>query len=93
MDVPHRASASRAFQSCRLRVDLERPCSTHDFVEDISARSSAEDPSQNLHFSEQKPAWVDLLDENEIPRTPILIEHPYSTIVEGAHGKLVVSTS
>ena len=70
MDVPHPASASRAFQSCRLRVDLERPCSTHDFVEDLNARSSAEGSfTQNLALllGNEKPAWVDLLDENEIP--------------------------
>ena len=70
MDVPHPASRSRDFQNSSLRVDLERPCSTHDFVEDANARFSAEGfVASNLALlvGEEKPVWIDLHDENGIP--------------------------
>ena len=70
MDVPHPASRSRDFQNSSLRVDLERPCSTHDFVEDANARFSAEGfvaSSLALLVGEEKPVWIDLHDENGIP--------------------------
>ena len=70
MDVPHPATRSRDFQNSSLRVDLERPCSTHDFVEDPKARFSAEGfVTQNLALliGKENPVWIDLHDEKGIP--------------------------
>jgi len=68
LDAPHPISKARDFQSCNLRVDLERPCSTHDFIDDLDARSSAHGlctHNLSLLVGHGKPKWIDLYDKEE----------------------------